>query len=69
MGAGTHSGTVTDFDGHRGLGVVSTPDGRRFEFHAIEIVDGSREVAVGEAVRFRTRSKFGRYEAGSVEKV
>ena len=42
--------TVTSFDDPRGIGVVTTDDGRVLPFHCTAIADGSRTVAEGAAV-------------------
>ena len=63
------SGTVTEFSDARGLGTVTGDDGASYPFHVIEIVDGSRTVDVGQRVRFQPLAKFGRYEAGRLDKV
>jgi cold shock CspA family protein len=59
-------GTVVDFDGEVGLGVVEADDGTRFPFHCIEIADGSRQISVGTDVTFTTLAKLGRYEAADI---
>ena len=59
------TGIVTDFDREVGLGVIEA-DGRRYPFHCIEIADGSRDIAVGTAVRFDLLCKLGRYEAAAI---
>ena len=62
-------GTVTEFSDDRGLGTVTSDDGREYLFHVVEIADGSRMIGVGQQVSFRTLSKFGRVEAGSIVEV
>lgn len=62
------SGTVTQFDDAKGLGTVTAVDGRDYLFHCIEIADGSRSIAVGQAVRFQPLPKFGHFQAGRVTK-
>ena len=59
-------GTVVEFDVHVGLGKVRTDDDLDFMFHCAEIVDGSRDIAVGTRVTFRLVTKFGREEAFGV---
>lgn len=63
------TGVVAEFDEHRGWGTVESADGHRFGFHCAAIADGTRSIAVGRAVRFRTLAKLGRREATSVEPV
>jgi hypothetical protein len=59
-------GTVVEFDGEVGLGVVEAEHGTRFPFHCIEIADGSREIPVGTDVTFTPLAKLGRYEAADI---
>lgn len=61
------TGRVTEFDEHVGLGVVTGDDGVSYPFHCVEIVDGTRTIAVGSAVVFRPHPKLGRLEAVAVE--
>ena len=61
--AAIERGTVTSFDEAVGLGVVRADDGREFDFHAVEIVGGSRSIDVGRRVCFRLTPKFGRLQA------
>ncbi|HZJ27113.1 MAG TPA: hypothetical protein VFF40_08915 [Acidimicrobiia bacterium] len=57
-------GTVTHLDRHTGLGTVTTPEGRVLGFHSIRIADGTRDIAVGTAVRFEVVAGMpGRWEA------
>ena len=51
--AGTLTGTVASFDAHVGLGSVAVSDGRELPFHCVAIADGSRQIAVGQAVTLR----------------
>ncbi len=46
------TGTVVDFDEHRGLGTVRADDGRTFTFHCTRIADGSRSIEPQTAVVF-----------------
>ena len=64
----TRSGTVSEFDGHVGLGVILDADGGRYPFHCIEIADGSRSIDVGTEVDFDLLAKFGRYEAADIRR-
>ena len=61
-------GRVTEFDAHRGLGVVS--DGAEFPFHCTQLVDDSRQVDVGAPVEFvEIPGGIGRWEAGEIVKL
>jgi cold shock CspA family protein len=63
-------GRVTEFDAHRGLGLVVTDDGSAFPFHCTQIVDDSRVVDVGAAVEFAViPGGIGRWEAGEIVKL
>ena len=65
---GMLSGIVVDFDAERGLGRIDATDGRTFPFHCTQIADGTRDVAVGIAVRFDVLAKLGRYEATAISR-
>jgi CspA family cold shock protein len=65
LGSGL-TGFVVDFDPAVGLGAVETTAGERFDFHCIEIANGSREIAVGAAVTFDVFPKLGRWEAANL---
>ena len=62
-------GRVTKFDTAVGLGAVRADDGVDYEFHAIELVDGSRSIDLGQVVVFQPLPKFGRQQAGQIRKV
>ena len=65
-----HTGTVTEFDDPRGIGVVTSEDGTEYPFHCTAIADGSRFIAVGAAVRFVGRpGRQGRWEATEIASV
>lgn len=65
---GSRTGTVTDFDEERGLGVVTTDDGVEHHFHCTAIADGSRTIETGTAVRFDViAGRLGRWEAWGIE--
>ena len=64
-----HVGTVVAFDAAVGLGEVERDDGRRFQFHCIELADGTRSIEVSTAVTFGLLCKLGRYEASAVTRV
>lgn len=61
-------GVVNAFDHHEGLGWIVGEDGERYLFHCAELVDGTRDVAVGARVRFEPAVRFGHREAARVEK-
>jgi len=63
------TGHVTEFDAHRGLGVVTDSSGQAWPFHCIEIADGSRHIPVGIEVEFATIPKLGRIEAARITRV
>ena len=56
-------GTDVAFDRDVGLGTVRTDDGTELGFHSTAISDGSRDIAVGTAVLYRTAAAHG----GAVE--
>lgn len=60
------SGVVESFDADVGLGVVRSPTGASYQFHCIEIADGTRQIGVGVQVTFEVLPKFGRYEASNL---
>ena len=58
------TGTVVDFDEHRGSGTVRAADGTELFFHCTQIADGTRTVAVDTPVAFTVVAGHrGRYEA------
>lgn len=61
-----YTGTVVAFDQTVGLGEVERSDGQRFQFHCIELADGTRAIDVSTAVSFGLLCKLGRYEACAV---
>jgi CspA family cold shock protein len=63
------TGTVTAFDGPRGLGEVTATDGAVFPFHCTQIADGTRTIPVGAAVDFaKVPGLLGTWEAGDITK-
>ena len=62
------NGTVTEFDGNAGLGVVTAEGGGDFRFHCVEIADGTRTIDVGASVEFTLLAKLGAYEAACLTK-
>lgn len=64
------SGTVTAFDDPRGIGTVTTDDGRELLFHCAAIADGSRSIAEGTPVLVEVVAGLpGRWEAATVRAV
>ena len=63
------SGHVTEFDETKGLGTVTADDGTAYTFHVIEIADGTRQIDVGQTVRFQPLAKFGRFQACKLRKI
>lgn len=61
-------GTVESYDSHEGLGWI-VADGERYLFHCAELLDGTREVEAGAAVRFGVAHRFGHIEAAEIEKI
>ena len=62
-------GRVVEFDEHVGLGRIEAADGRVLLFHCTQLVDGTRTVDVGAAVRFEVvPGHLGQWEAARVEK-
>jgi CspA family cold shock protein len=66
---GTLRGEVVDFDTQAGLGYVRSSTGETYLLHCIEVADGTRDVAVGQAVEFSTVTRFGKAEAARVVKL
>jgi cold shock CspA family protein len=67
LSTGPLLGRIASFDQTRGLGVVEADDGRRFDFHATAIADGTRRTQAGAAVTFMLAPGHrGRYEVGSL---
>lgn len=65
---GTSSGSVSDFDDHRGLGTIAGDDGTTYHFHCTGIADGTRTIDAGAAVRFEViAGRLGRWEAWGIE--
>ena len=63
----SRTGSVESFDEPRGLGAVRTDDGVVLPFHCTAIADGSRTIAVGQAVRFSVvPGNLGRWEATQI---
>jgi len=64
--SGPFAGTVVSFDEFVGLGEVRRDDGVVFQFHCIELADGTRTIEPGTTVTFGLLCKLGRYEAKAV---
>ena len=65
-----YSGTVAEFDEHRGVGLIQGSEGRRLFFHCTGIADGSRSIAAGAEVAFQVVAGHrGQWEATSVAKL
>jgi cold shock CspA family protein len=65
--AAFRTGAVESFDEPRGLGAVRADDGVVFPFHCTAVADGSRTIAVGQAVRFTiVAGNLGRWEAAHI---
>ena len=61
-------GHVVEFDGPRGLGTIESEQGTRLRFHCTQLVDGTRDIAVGTAVRYEVvPGALGDWEAAAVE--
>jgi CspA family cold shock protein len=58
-------GVVVAFDDHVGLGTIES-EGTSYLFHCVEIADGTRTIAVGTPVEFRSVTRFGTLEATDV---
>jgi cold shock CspA family protein len=62
-------GRVRSFDERRGVGEITSEDGRVFAFHSTAIADGSRRIAEGAQVEFDVEAGLpGRWEAAAIEK-
>ena len=59
-------GVVTSFSDRVGLGTVAAAVGGAFDFHCIEIADGTRTIDVGAKVTFTLLARFGTWQAGSI---
>ena len=62
-------GTVAEFDDSKGLGSITADDGTAFDFHCIEIADGTRTIEPGQRVVFERLARFGRFQAGAIRTV
>ena len=60
-------GVIAAFDDPRGIGIVRRDDGTEYPFHCTAIVDGTRTIALGEAVTFGVApGRMGKWEAVSI---
>lgn len=62
----TVSGRVVAFDADRGVGSIEDGEGVAHRFHAANIADGSRRIAVGTEVEFERLARFGTWEATAI---
>jgi cold shock CspA family protein len=63
-------GVVEAFDDRRGDGFIVSDAGERLYFHCVSILDGTREIAVGQRVSAaRHVGHVGRDEVGDIEKL
>ena len=61
------TGTVAEFDEHRGWGTVRAHTGGEHFFHCTAIADGSRTIDPGASVRYRiVPGRLGRWEAAEI---
>ncbi|MEI6198605.1 MAG: hypothetical protein WCP83_01535 [Actinomycetota bacterium] len=63
------SGIVTAFNDAHGLGEITDAASVVWPFHCVSIADGSRTIAVGRAVMFRTGFRVARPEAVAIRSV
>jgi CspA family cold shock protein len=63
------AGVVSAFGEHEGLGEITDTTGRVWPFHCVEILDGSRSIALGANVEFDALAKLGRFEAARIRPV
>lgn len=60
------TGVVDSFDTRVGWGQITDEDGHSVGFHAIEIADGSRDIAIGTPVVFVEHRRCGTTQAVGV---
>ena len=61
------TGVIEDFDDRRGYGYLADRNGRRFFFHCVDIVDGTRSIPNGAAASgVRAVGRLGLDEATGV---
>ncbi len=64
---GSRVGSVTSFDEHRGLGMITGDDATSYPFHCTGIADGSRTIDEGAPVRFDVvAGRLGQWEAWGI---
>ena len=64
------TGSVAEFDEHKGYGTVRSDDGDEYFFHCTQIADGTRTIGVGAPVTFEvTAGHLGRWEAVNLQPV
>jgi len=59
-------GVVRTFDTDVGLGTIRSGDGLVYQFHCLEIADGTRHIETDAPVTFEVLPKLGRYEACNI---
>jgi len=59
-------GVVQSFDTYVGLGTIRSGDGLVYQFHCLEIADGTRHIEIDATVTFEVLPKLGRYEACNI---
>jgi hypothetical protein len=59
-------GRVAAFDATRGIGSIEDVGGVLHRFHAANIADGSRRIAVEAEVSFERLARFGTWEATAI---
>jgi cold shock CspA family protein len=65
---GHRTGSVAQFDEHRGVGTIDGDDGCSYPFHCTAVADGTRTIDEGVPVRFEiVAGRLGRWEAWRVE--
>lgn len=61
------TGTVVEFDEHRGLGTVRADNGRQLAFHCTSVADGSRHIEADTSVALTVvAGHHGQWEASDV---
>lgn len=62
------TGRVLAFENDRGLGEIEDDSGVRYPFHATQLADGARTIAVGSPVSFEIIPGLpGRWEAAGIQ--
>lgn len=63
------TGIVTAFNDAHGLGEITDSASDVWPFHCVSIADGTRTIAIGQTVMFRTGFRVARPEAVSIRSV